>query len=235
MNDHQAEIVDADWCPSSHQFLSCGKDGTVKVWSLNSPSPTASLEPPKDKRMDPSLNLSIRSAYFINNVSRDIVVLCHYPRGPAYLMVFSQSNPTTPVSSIMVGRSITPSMGINQSRDKVAISHAQGEKDMFAVPACRLISSTGRDRNYHEMPPCKTVFVNTSCVVSGSPDFSLNFFDPRMKSSSFFAKLFRFILWLLIIVLLTVLAVILFVPSGTELLHQHFPDAMAILHHRDEL
>jgi WD40 repeat protein len=232
LTDHQSEIVDADWSASSQQFLSCGKDGTVKVWSMNSSSPIVTLQPPKDKRVDEKLNLSIRSAYFVNNVARDIVVLCHYPRGPAYLMVFSQSNPTVPITSIVVSRTITPSMGIHPNRDRVAISHAGGEKDIYAVPSCKLISRTAQ--HCHEMPPCKTVFVNNNLVVSGSPDFSLNFFDPRMNSSSFIGKLFRFILILLIITLLAVLVVILFFPSGADVLHSAFPDAMAMLK-RDEL
>jgi hypothetical protein len=215
--------------------LSCGKDGTVKVWSMNSSAPLTTIQPPKDKRVDQSLNLSIRSAYFINNPSRDIVVLCHYPRGPAFLMVFSQTNPTTPITNVLVSRTITPSMGINQTRDKVAVSHANGEKDIYSlVPGCKLLSRT--PNHCHEMPPCKTVFVNNQLVVSGSPDFSLNFFDPRMNASSFFTNLIRFILWLLILVLLVLLVVILFFPSGSDLLHKTFPDAMAILHgQRDEL
>ena len=232
LTDHQAEIVDADWSSSTQQFLSSGKDGTVKVWSMNSSSPLVTLQLPKDKKIDEKLNLSIRSAYFVNNPARDIVVLCHYPRGPAYLMVFSQSSPTMPITSLLVSRTITPSMGIHPNRDRVAVSHAGGEKDIYAVPSCKLISRSGK--HCHEMPPCKTVFVNNNLVVSGSPDFSLNFFDPRMNSSSFIGNLFRLILALLIITLIAVLVVILFFPNGADVLFQTFPDTMAILK-RDEL
>ena len=210
---HNAEIIDADWQPSGQHFLTCGKDATVRVWSCYNQQQVAVIQPRSIDTKLANETLSIRSAFFVNS---DIVILCHHPRGPAFLMLFSLANPSVPVSAVKVSRTITPSMGINLERNKIVVSHAGGEKDIFAIPSLRLIHRS--NKHGHEMPPGKSIFAFDDLVVSASPDFSLNFFDP--KASSGYGKFIFLILALLIFLLL--ISIVVFVPEAkTFILSRH--------------
>jgi WD40 repeat protein len=228
IHDHKAEVVDGDWQPSGQQFLTCGKDGSVRVYSTYNQQLVCTIQPRSiDKKLaNENAPLAIRSAFFVGN--DDVVVLCHHPRGPAFLMLFSIANPVAPVSAVIVSRSITPSMGISAKRDRIVVSHAGGEKDIFAVPSLRKLHSM--NQHSHEMPPGKTLFVFEDLVVSASPDFSVNFFDPYAKRSS---SLIMILFWLILVLILIAAGVFLLVPEGRQIMVQHVP-ALALLH-GDEL
>ena len=228
IHDHNAEVVDGDWQPGGRQFLTCGKDGSVRVYSTYNQQLVCTIQPRSiDKKLaNENAPLAIRSAFFVGN--DDVVVLCHHPRGPAFLMLFSIANPVAPVSAVIVSRSITPSMGISAKRDRIVVSHAGGEKDIFAVPSLRKLHSM--NQHSHEMPPAKTLFVFEDLVVSASPDFSVNFFDPYAKRSS---SLIIILFWLILVLILIAAGVFLFMPEGRQLMVQHVP-ALALLH-GDEL
>jgi WD40 repeat protein len=219
--DHKAEVVDGDWQPSGQHFLTCGKDGTVRIYSAHNQQLVSTIQPRSiDKKLlNENAPLAIRSAYFVG--TSDVVVLCHHPRGPAFLMLFSLTNPTAPISAVVISKSITPSMGINEQRDRVVVSHAGGEKDIFAIPSLRKLHAS--NQHSHEMPPGKTLFVFKDLVVSASPDFSLNFYDPLRKSSGIFTRLLLFIFWLLLAGILIVCGVFMFLPEGKQVLLQHVP------------
>ena len=189
IKDHQAEVVDADASPfNTETYLSCGKEGKVLIWGKSSVISTICPKGPKF----PNLSLSIRSAFFIN--STQVVVLAHHPRGPAYLFLYTWADPLLPVSIVEVSaKQITPSMAINQERTKIAVSHAGGEKDIYQLPSLKRLNRM--NKHCHEMPPGKTVFVN-DLIVSGSPDFSLNFFDPKKTSNLIY---FIFIIFFMIV------------------------------------
>jgi WD40 repeat protein len=212
-SDHNAEVIDADWQPSGQHFLTCGKDGTVRVWSAYNHQQVVVIQPRSIDKKLANEPLSLRSAFFVGS---DVVVLCHHPRGPAFLMLFSLANPATPVSALKVSRTITPSVGISQNRDKIVVSHAGGEKDIYAVPSLRLLHKS--NKHSHEMPPAKSMFAFDDLVVSASPDFSLNFFDPKSKSGcGFFA-----LLLLVVLILLIVAAIFAFLPEAkTFILSRH--------------
>ena len=226
--DHNAEVSDGDWHPSGSQFLTCGKDGTVKVWSMASLGIVATIQPRSiDKKLS-NETLAIRSAYFLSKTSSDVVILCHHPRGPAFLMLYSLANPGAPISVVLASRTITPSMGINSARDKVVVSHAGGEKDIYALPSLRTVSRM--TKHSHEMPPGNSVFVLEDLVVSGSPDFSLNFFDPKQRSG---LSILTLLLVLIMLLFAAVAVVIMYVPEGKALLVQHVP-GLKNLHPRFE-
>ena len=226
--DHKAEVVDGDWQSGGQHFLTCGKDGSVRVYASFNQQLVCTLQPRSiDKKMaNENAPLAIRSAYFVGN--SDVAVLCHHPRGPAFLMLFSLANPVTPVAAIVVSKSITPSMGINQTRDRIVVSHAGGEKDVFAVPSLRKLFSM--TQHSHEMPPGKSFFVFDDLVASASPDFSLNVFDPYAKRTRGFLSM---LFWLIVLVLLISAAVFFLYPQGREIMVHHLP---ALKHlQRDEL
>lgn len=210
--DHQAEVVDGDFFMSS--LLSCGKDGTVRVWNVAANfAPVATLQPrPIDKRFD-AQPISLRSAFFVNQT--DVVVLTHHPRGPAYLSVFNLHNPSTPVNWVCVSKAITPSMGIHPSRTRIVVSHAGGEKDIYSIPSLRLLHRS--KKHCHEMPPGDTLFANgEDLTVSVSPDFSLNFFDPKIATSKC-----AWLFWLVVLLLALSAYVWLCVPQGRAAILAH--------------
>ena len=214
--DHNAEVNEGDWHRSGTQFLTCGKDGTVNVWASHSQQLLATIQPRSIDKKLANENLAIRAAYFLPG--NEVVVLCHHPRGPAFLMLFALANPATPLAVVTVSRTITPSMGINQARDRVVVSHAGGEKDVYALPSLRLVHRM--NKHSHEMPPGKSMFVFNDLVVSASPDFSLNFYDPLARRG------YGFCTWLIILLLtmlVVLLAVLLYVPAGKAVLIEHIP------------
>ena len=214
---HNAEVIDGDWQPSGQHFLSCGKDGTVRIWSTYTQEQVAVIQPRSIDSKLANETLSIRSAFFVGS---DIVVLCHHPRGPAFLMLFSLANPTVPISAVKVSKTITPSMGINLARDKLVVSHAGGEKDIFSIPSLRLLHRS--NKHSHEMPPGKSIFALEDVVVSASPDFSLNFFDPK-TSSGFGGYLRTLLVLIFVILLILVIGVALLAPeqAKTFILSRH--------------
>ena len=231
--DHKAEVVEGDWQPSGHHFLTCGKDGTVRVYASHNYQLVSTIQPRSiDKKLlNENAPLAIRCAMFVD--MNDVVVLCHHPRGPAFLMLFNLANPAAPVSAVVVSRSITPSMGINAQRDRVVVSQAGGEKNVFAVPSLRKLHSS--NRHSHEMPPAKTLFVFKDLVVSASPDFSLNFFDPNLRTSSLFARVFLFLFWLILVCTIVAGGVFKFLPEGRQFMLQHVPALKQFESHGAEL
>ena len=212
--DHKAEVVDADWQMTGNHFLTCGKDGSVKVWQAYNQQLVCTIQPRSLDKKNETV-VSIRSAFFV--AQNDVVILCHHPRGPAYLMLYSLANPTSPVSALAVSKTITPSMAINATRTRVAISHAGGEKDIVSVPGMRMVGSMRK--HSHEMPPGKTIFVFENLIVSASPDFSLNFFDP-LKRSNALSSLCMFVLWLVLLLLIVTACIAVLVPDGQNMVLQ---------------
>ena len=212
--EHQAEVVSCDVFGS--EFLTTGKDGTVKLWSISNQSLITSITPRSpDKKLADQV-LSIRAAYLIGN--NNVVILCHHHRGPAFLMLYSAANPAAPLAAVQVTKAITPSIGISASRDKVVVSHMEGEKSIYLVPSLRLVNRT--TKKPHQMPPGKTAFVFDQLAVSGSPDFCLHFYEPNKTAGKSACA------WILIfILLLLVLAAAIFflVPEGRAVMVQHVP------------
>ncbi len=218
-NDHGAEIGNADGF--NGHILTCGRDGTVKVYLDDSMSVSCSIQP---RSPDPKLqaqSLSIRAAFFLPN-QEEIVLLCHLPRGPSYLMLYSLSNPATPKTVTLVDpKSITPSMGINAKRDQVVLSHVGGEKDIYGVPALKLVKKS--KKHCHEMPPGNCMFVEHDLVLTASPDFSVNFFSHNMRSKPSSVTKFVCTLLLILLLVLTLAAVFvaLYLPNGRAMIADH--------------
>lgn len=227
--DHKAEVVDGDWQPGGNQFLTCGKDGSVKVWNAFTQSLVCTIEPRSiDKKQSNTGPLAIRSALFVGQ--NDVVVLCHHSRGPAFLMLYSISNPGIPIASITVSRSIATSMAADATRSRVAVSQADGQKTVYAVPSLKSLHSS--KKNCHQMPPGRTLFVFDNLVVSGSPDFSLSFFDPLRGKVSWFGWL----LWLILVLCLAMLCMYYFVPEARDAITMHVDSVVGKITHRvDEL
>lgn len=227
--DHKAEVVDADWQPGGNQFLTCGKDGSVKVWNSFTQSLVCTIEPRSiDKKQSNAGPLSIRSALFVGQ--NDVVVLCHHSRGPAFLMLYSMSNPGIPISAVTVSHSIATSMAGDATRSRVAVSQADGQKTVYAVPSLRLLHSS--KKNCHQMPPGRTLFLFDNLVVSGSPDFSLSFFDPLRNR----VGLLGWLVWLLLVLALAVFCMYHFVPEARHVITVHVDSVVQqILHRGDEL
>jgi hypothetical protein len=117
-------------------------------------------------------------------------------------------------------------MGINSTRDRLVVSHAGGEKDIYGITSSsvRLLHRSGK--HSHEMPPGRTLFVNQSLTVSASPDFSLNFYDPKMKSGKgVIATLF----WLLLFILAFLAILVFAVPESHPLIREYVPHAAKLL------
>jgi WD40 repeat protein len=220
-NDHNAEVNSAD--ASDGMMVSCGKDGTVKVYVREALSCTIQPRSPDAKHANAAL--SIRGAFILKN--NDIVVLCHLPRGPSHLMLFNTANPSVPKSVLLVdAKSITPSIGINTQRDRIVFSHVGGEKDIYAVPSLKLIH---RSRKHcHEMPPGICLFVAPELVLTASPDFSVNFHSPKMTKSN---PLWTLLMMLVLFFILAMLFITAFLPETRDAIHRQ---ATSILQGRFE-
>lgn len=205
---HGSEIVDADIV--GDLLASSGKDGSVYLFRLSSGAANSQIRPlPLDTKT--STHLSIRSSFIVNE-GKSVVVLCHHPRGPSYLFLYNIQSPQVPIYYVCVSKTqITPSMGISECKTKVVVALAGGEKNIYKISHTNIKLILQSNKHCHEMPPGDTLFLNSdeNFVVSASPDFSLNFFDPRFQSRSG-------LLWAALIVLILCIIACIYYPEAVN-------------------
>ena len=199
--DHQSEVSDGDWDSTGQRFLSCGKDGSVKVWGLQTGQCQCTITPRSiDKKME-NQPLTVRSAYFTG--SNDVIVCAQHPRGPAFLFLYSLASAGQPLTSVTATKRTVASMGINANRDQIAVSHEGGEKDVYSLPNLLRIYSVSKE--VHGIAPGKTRFVNDNLIVSVSTDSGMNFYDPLKKQNSFLMKISLFLFSIIFIIAMIII------------------------------